>query len=186
MMVNHKPYLDWMQLALDEALAPAQRSELEAHLADCAACAEHWGALIHVAQLLATEPPAAPRAGFTGRFKARLAQRHSRPKEVWGAFALGLGAIGASALVLPIGLGLLWTLVQIVGQPAATAALFNGANVTANMVKVVLEALVILTRSIIVWAVSNPLIWASGISSVALTGVWFYMMRKLNREVSLR
>ncbi len=186
MMVNHKPYLDWMQLALDEALAPPQRAELETHLADCAECAEQWGALIRVTQLLAAEPLAAPRVGFTGRFKARLAQRHSRPKEVWGAFALGLGALGASALVLPLGLGVLWTLAQIAGQPAATAALINSATATSDVLNTFGEALWVAARALGSFALGTPTLWLGALAALALTVVWFVVMGRLVRQGSLR
>ena len=36
--MNHKPFLDWMQAALDGDIASTQRRDLAEHLAACASC----------------------------------------------------------------------------------------------------------------------------------------------------
>lgn len=184
--MNHKPYLDWMQAALDGSLAPDQRSQLDGHLVDCGECQSVWDALVEVDRLFRAEPMAAPRAGFTGRFKARLEQRRSRPKVVWGALALGLGAVGAAALVLPVGVGLLFSFARVVQEPAATAALYSGFNATAGFARTVLEALFIAGGALVEWALVNPLMWAACVGAAAITAMWFYFIRKLVPEVSFR
>src|SRR3972149_9010464 len=103
--MNHKPYLDWRHAAPDAGearLAPDQRAQLDAHLAGCAECQSLWDVLGEADRLFEAAPMAAPRPGFTGRFKARLAQQRSRPRTVWGALALGLGAVGAGAVGLAV------------------------------------------------------------------------------------
>lgn len=177
--MNHKPYLDWMQAAFDGSLAPEQRSQLEGHLVDCGECQSVWDALIEVDRLFKTEPMAAPRPGFTGRFKARLEQRRSRPKAVWGALALGLGAVGAAALVLPVGMGLLFSFARVVQEPAATAALYSGFDATTGFAGTVIDALFIAGRALLEWALVNPLMWAASIGAAAATAMWLYFVRKL-------
>jgi predicted anti-sigma-YlaC factor YlaD len=177
--MTHKLYLDWMQLALDRELPAAQHAQLDEHLAECEQCATVWDALTQVNRLLIAEPLAAPRRGFTARFNARLAQQHTRPHVFWGALALGLGAVGAAALVVPVGLALLWSMVQVVGQPAASAALFSGMSATTNVLTTVAEALFITGRALAQLAVASPLAWAGALIALALTGVWFVMFRRL-------
>src|SRR5262245_25829397 len=115
--MNHKPYHDWMQAVLDGALPPADRRALEEHLAGCDSCQATWASLSSVHRLLKAEPMLAPRAGFSGRFQARLAQRRDRPQARWGAVALGLGAVAASALAVPLGLGVIVSAVSVARQP---------------------------------------------------------------------
>ena len=184
--MTHQPYFDWIHATLDGDLRPEQRRQLEEHLAACAECTTLWEALDEVDRLFKAEPMVAPRSGFTGRFKARLAQQRSRPRMMWGALALGLSAIGAAALVLPLGVGFISSAVRVAQQPAASAALFGGFNATAAFASTIVEALFTLLRVFVSWAVVNPLMWAAGLSALALTGVWLYLMRKLNLEVSFR
>jgi len=187
--MNHKPYLDWMQIALDAGeprLTPDQWSQLEDHLGACGECEAAWAALAEVERLFKAEPMAAPRSGFTSRFKARLAKRHSRPRAMWGALALGLGAVGAAALVIPVGAGMLLASVRAAQEPAATAALFSGVNATTTFASTIGEALLIAGRAVLEWAAANPLVWAASLSGLGVTGLWLYFVRKLVPEVSSR
>ena len=104
--MNHKPFLAAMQAVLDGTVSLAERRDLETHLGTCGSCQADWVALSEVHRLFKAEPMAAPRNGFNGRFKARLAQRRSRPRLICGAVALGLGAVSLAALVVPVVLGL--------------------------------------------------------------------------------
>ncbi len=186
MTLNHKPYLDWMQTALDEPLPPDQQTQLDAHLATCAECAAQWAALTAFERLFSAEPKAAPRAGFTGRFRARLAQRHSRPTTMWGALALGVGAVGAAALVIPAGAAFLLSGFQLAQEPATTLALSSGLTATSAFAAIFSEALLIAGRAILTWAIGNPLVWAATVTGLGVTGLWLYFMRKLIPEVSFQ
>ena len=180
--MNHKPYLDWMHAALDAGearLAPDQQAQFDAHLADCAECQSLWDVLCEADRLFAAAPLAAPRPGFTGRFKARLAQQRSRPKAVWGALVLGLGAVGAAAMVLPVGVGFLFSIVRVAQEPAMTDALYSGFNATASFAGMVLDGLFIAARALGEWALGNPLTWAASLVALAATAMWFYFMRRL-------
>jgi hypothetical protein len=92
-----------------------------------------WVALSEVHRLFKSEPLAAPRSGFNGRFKARLAQRRSRPRLIGGAVALGLGAVGLAALVVPLGLGVLYSVWRVAQQPATALALFASAEAARSV-----------------------------------------------------
>lgn len=182
MTVTHKPYTEWIQLALDGDLPTEQRAELDAHLADCQSCASTWEAMARLERLFTQAPLAAPRPGFTGRFNARLKQQRSQPKALWGALALGFGAIGSAALVLPIGLSALWSLVQLVGQPATSAALFNSASTTTQVALALANALFITGRGLGEWALNTPLVWLVALGALAATAAWLYFMRRLSLQ----
>ncbi len=184
--VNHKPFLAAMQAVLDGTVTIAERRDLETHLTACIACQSDWVALSEVHRLFKAEPLAAPRGGFNGRFKARLAQRRSRPRLIGGAVALGLGAVGLAALVVPLGLGLIYTAWRVVQQPATTLALFASADAAQSVLGTVLAALYIAARSVIEPALANPLAWLAALAALAVTGVWLYLMRTVLPEGRLR
>jgi anti-sigma factor RsiW len=178
----HNPYYAWMQDLLDGALPGPARVQLEAHLSGCQHCQARWNALSAVDRLFEAAPMAAPRAGFSGRFKARVAQRRSRPRLVWGAVALGLGAVGVSAVVVPVGLAFIWSLLRAAQQPATLLALSTSAASTASFANTVLDALVIAGRALLEAGLANPLAWTAAAMALALTGVWLVLLRKLAPE----
>lgn len=181
-MLNHKPYTEWMQLALDGDLRPEQRDQLHGHLAECQACAAAWEGLARLDRLFGQAPLAAPRAGFVGRFNARLQQRRSQPRVMWGALALGFGAVGAAALVLPVGLSALWSLAQLVGQPAASAALWNSASATSEVMLALGGALWVTARALGELALVTPLAWMLAVGALIITIIWIYFMRRLSLQ----
>ncbi len=180
--MNHKPYHEWMQAVLDGAIAPADRRALEAHLADCASCQATWTSLSTVHRLFKAAPLAAPRPGFSGRFQARLAQRRSRPRAVWGALGLGLGAVAASALVVPLGLGAVLAAARTAAQPSTSLALLVSAVAVADFCSALVDALLIAARAVAETVLPNPLAWAAAVLALGLTGVWLYVMHKLVPE----
>lgn len=182
----HKPYHAWMQDLLDGALAAPARRQLEEHLAGCSACQADWAALSAVDRFFKAAPLAAPRPGFGGRFQARLAQRRSRPRLVWGAVALGLGAVGLSAVVVPLGAALIWSLLRAAQQPATLLALTTSATATLGFFETVVDALVIAGRGLLAAAADNPLAWAAAVLALALTAVWLVVMGKLVPQGSAR
>ena len=100
--------------------------------------------------------------------------------------ALGLGAVGLAGLVLPLGLGLLYTLVRAAQQPATTLALFAGAGAVGSLVETIVSALYVAARSVLEPALSNPLAWGGALMALALTGVWLNLMRTVLPEGRLR
>lgn len=182
----HKPYLDWMHAQLDNQLTADETLTLNLHLAECAECQTHWQMLAEMHQLFLAEPPARPRPGFTGRFKARLTQQRARPRAMWGALALGLSAIGAAALVLPAGLSLFFTILQAAQEPAATAAMLTGMRATNDFALTLADALTVIGWALLRAMIGNPLTGVVVVTGLALSGVWLYFMHKLFPEVSFR
>ena len=180
----HKPYQAWMHALLDGALAAPARRQLEEHLAGCLDCQANWAGLSAVYRLFKAEPLVAPRPGFTGRFKARQAQRRSRPRLVWGAVALGAGAVAASAVVVPVGLALIWSLLCVAQQPATLVALNTSAAATLGFANTVLDALLITGRALLEATLSQPLAWVGAVLALGLTVVWLVALRKLVPEGS--
>src|SRR5258708_4986697 len=179
--MNHKPYHDWMNAMLDGAIGPADRRALEAHLATCASCQATWASLSSVHRLFKTAPLAAPRPGFNGRFQARLAQRRSRPHALWGALALGLGAVAISALVVPLGLGAIFSTVRVAQQPATSLALLASASAVFVFLSTLADALYIAASALATVLLPNPLSWAGARLAGALPGVGLYGRRKIAR-----
>ena len=184
--MNHKPYHEWMNAMLDGAIAPADRRALEAHLSTCTSCQATWAALSSVQRLFKGAPLAAPRPGFNGRFQARLAQRRSRPPAIWGALALGLGAVAVSALVVPLGLSVIFSTVRVAEQPATSLALLASASAVFVFLSTLIDALFIAASALAAALLPNPLSWAAALLALALTGVWLYVMRKIAPEVKPR
>jgi hypothetical protein len=188
-MNHHAPYFDWMQTALDEGeahLAPEQRTQLERHLANCLDCQSLWEAFGEVERLFTTAPLAAPQPGFTNRFQARLDSRRkqSRPRVIWGVVALGLGSAGLAALAFPLGIGLLFSTVQVMRQPATGAALYSGLAATADFVSSILNALLITLSALAELALVSPFTWPASLTGLAVVVLWVYFVRKLAPGVS--
>lgn len=175
----HKPYSDWMQLALDGELAQEHRTRLEAHLAECVECAGWWEALNRVEAFFTDPPLARPRAGFTGRFNARLQQQHSQPKTLWGLITLGVGAFSSGALVAGFVLfSLVWPVVHLVGQPAASAALWQSAGAASEVLLTLVDALWVVIRALGEWALQTPLAWLCVVIALGLTLAWVFTIRR--------
>ncbi|MBN1179599.1 MAG: zf-HC2 domain-containing protein [Anaerolineae bacterium] len=94
-----------MMCALDGELGAREQADLEAHVAQCAACRTEWERLHALEQVLRHVPPVAPPVGFAGRVAARVDRRHHHRRVVLGAISLGLG--GMTAAVLLVGPALL-------------------------------------------------------------------------------
>jgi anti-sigma factor RsiW len=184
--MTHKPYHESMQGLLDGDLALADRRALEDHLATCASCQAEMAALSRVHRLFKAAPLAAPRGGFNGRFQARLAQRRARPRALWGALALGFGAVAASAVVVPVGLGAVFSTVRVAQQPATSLALLASVSAVAVFLSTLVDALFIAASALAGVLLPNPLSWAVALLALALTGVWIYVMRRIAPEMRLR
>lgn len=177
----HQPYFDWMQLALDAALLPPQREQLDAHLAECAECAELWQALHGIEALFAAAPLVAPRPGFSGRFQARLQQR-ARPRPVWGLLALGLSVMAMAAVALPVAAGMLWSTAQIAGQPVTTAAVLSSAFALSESFLTVAGALVGAARALSQFVAGTPVGWLAVLGALTATALWVIVLRRLTLQ----
>ena len=94
---------------VDGALEPAERAEVESHLAQCATCRTERDRLAGAIALLARLPPApAPSATFEQRFYARLAAQKEEARKrrgfldriAWRWLAPGLAGVAATVGVV--------------------------------------------------------------------------------------
>ncbi len=88
--MNHRPFEDW--LLDDQPLTPQQARDLQAQVRSCASCAAiaESNLALHVTRRVG------PAAGFTDRFRVRLAKRRTeqRWRQVIGTLILVLGGLG--------------------------------------------------------------------------------------------
>jgi anti-sigma factor RsiW len=93
---------------LEGELGPAERAELETHLAGCAACGEALEAERRLSSQLASLPAVVPAGDFEARFHARLAREEAAPRglRAWLGRLLGprglvaAGGLAAAALAV--------------------------------------------------------------------------------------
>lgn len=96
-------------LYLEGELEPAERAELEAHLATCAACAAALEAERRLSGTLGALPGFQPAADFEARFWARIARERDEPARglsglLTRRLALAFGGIAALALAVVLAL----------------------------------------------------------------------------------
>lgn len=105
--MEHTIYLEKISQWLDHELAPADVTELQAHLSQCPACQETYLAVRRADTLLrrAATVMVEPIPGFTTRFESRLAAyRPGRSWQAWLALSvLLLGSFGVLAAVALLG-----------------------------------------------------------------------------------
>jgi predicted anti-sigma-YlaC factor YlaD len=187
--MNHKPYLNAMQAALDGELPSVQRRELAEHLAACPGCQSTWDALNNAQRLLKAEPLAVPRPGFTGRFRARLAVRHSQARLVWGAVVLGFSALSiviTLAVVGTLALGTVVSAAQAARQPAAVSAFYSSSLAAFTLGTTVARALLTVFDTLAQKVLINPLTWLASLAALAVVAAWGYLVLKLSPEVVLQ
>jgi hypothetical protein len=87
--MNHRPFEDW--LLNEQPLTTEEKRQLQSHLLDCAHCT----ALAEVNLELRSVKLAAPAAGFTQRFQARLAAQRVRERRnrLIGVIILAVGGL---------------------------------------------------------------------------------------------
>ncbi len=150
--MGHQPFETWM--LEEEVLTGEQRQELAAHLMTCTACLELQNALTASSAFLHTISPVSPAAGFTQRWKEKLAlRREAEDKLQIRRFFLPvfIGAlISLGGLIAVMGLtnfsitDLMVPIVAFIGSLfslAGNAQVFLGINLSAP-VSVILWVLV--------------------------------------------
>jgi hypothetical protein len=87
--MNHQPFEDW--LLNDKPITQQQKHELDLHMRTCAYCA----ALAETGMALKSVKKASPKAGFTDRFQARLAERKlaEQRRRLWGSVLFTVGGL---------------------------------------------------------------------------------------------
>lgn len=114
--MNHLPFENW--LLNDIPVTPEQQRQLELHVRDCSYCA----ALAETGRMLKAARLAAPAAGFTARFQARLAERKiaDRRRRLWGSVLFTLGGVALLVWILAP------YLVTFFASPATWISMFVG------------------------------------------------------------
>ena len=187
--MNHKPYLDWMNTALDGDLPSIRRRELTEHLVACASCQATWDALNDMQRQLKAEPMAAPRPGFAGRFRARQAQRRSQARLALGALVLSLGALSTLVIVTMIftlSVGTVFSAAQVARQPTTLAALCSSLGAALTFGNTIAHAIWIVFDAVAEKALFNPFTWLISLAALAIVAAWGYLVLKLNPEVVLQ
>jgi predicted anti-sigma-YlaC factor YlaD len=98
--MNHQPFENW--LFNDDHLLPEEEQALRTHLASCASCRNLDSSWKGVEHRLMHAQMSEPTAGFTGRWKERLAiekERRQRRQSLT-VLTLSLAAAGILALVM--------------------------------------------------------------------------------------
>jgi hypothetical protein len=87
--MDHRPFENW--LLENKSLTASEKQQLQSHLRECPSCV----ALAEVDLALNSARMAAPVAGFTDRFQARLAARKLalRRRNAWGFVILTLSVL---------------------------------------------------------------------------------------------
>lgn len=95
--MNHQPYEIW--ILEEKELNEAEQVELSRHLAGCESCRHLQAGWSEASDALRTRPMAAPRVGFTSRWKASVNERRIREqqRQAWKLF---LSCSGAAAVLL--------------------------------------------------------------------------------------
>ncbi len=176
--MNHQPFETW--IFAQEDLNEADRLALQQHLEACQACRslqEKWESLHEELQAPAM---LAPRAGFTRRWKAGLAEKRLREqrRQAWKVFLTFSGATTAVVLVM-IAYALLtstpaeWvqaamrTVTETVGTYSAVRELTTAwMNLTPLGLNIVIWIALGVTFCILAF------IWVYAIWRTAFAGVW--------------
>ena len=159
--MNHRPFNEW--LLENKPLTAEEKQTLKAHLQSCPACS----ALVEIDLALGSVRQAAPAAGFSERFKVRLAseRRLARQRNTAGFILLVVSVlivlVGiswpllASVLRSPAGLLSSW-LTSLASLWGNLRAILHAGWVVVNVVPSFLWALFIFTAAIssLLWVVS--------------------------------
>lgn len=100
----------WVNDHVDGELAGALRSELDAHMAECASCRKSYEALASAWNTLGELPPVEPSPAFVSRFWTKVAAQDTRK----GSFAAGFKNMFVLQRMVPAALAL--SILLIVGS----------------------------------------------------------------------
>ena len=159
-------------------LTPAQRTELESHLASCSACTELARALIQMEDHLAGAAMVAPAEGFNLRFlsrlKARQRQAHGR------LFGLSVMLITAGVVVLAVLFGgeiISWL------APWVSTGLKSLAEITriSALFSLLGDFTALLVENI-VGGLSPAYLLAGSVAFSGMLGIWILSLYRMNTQ----
>jgi len=183
--MQHDTFTEKISLWFDDELSPAEVTELQHHLAECAACQHSYQALqrvhdlFHAASMQGVEPD----PGFVTRVETRLA--HHRPasrRQIW----LGVG-------VLLLGTLIFFTIGAVIGGAALVGAgsnllqvttLFYGLGLLGETIDKaeLFLSLVGLGVRVALLTMRQPLFWGVVLVAIALAGLWVRLMQQIYRR----
>ena len=126
---DHSPYKEWLHLDLDDALRPAQRSELREHLMGCRSCQIEQHELAALDEFM-IESKIDVRADFHTEIMSslpRAAWESRHPRNWIAAASIVLILILGSGLLIASGSDSLGSTVPVVAAFAAVGELFRSA-----------------------------------------------------------
>lgn len=168
-----------MHVVLDGEAAPDQRAELEAHLLGCGECramyAELQSAEATLTQAAELLPMLAPRAGFSGRFQARLTQQARQPATWIGALVLAGGALATVAVAFAPLLLSVASWLPVAASPAALTVFAGTVETSTRLLSGVGNALFITVRAV----TALPVVWGMALGALAVLGAWLAVIGRL-------
>jgi hypothetical protein len=184
-------FTEKVSLWLDDELSPNEVAELKMHLASCTSCSQLYQAMQQVDALLraAAMTIVAPEPGFSHRFETHLARqqelaqyRPSQPWQIWlavsgllmGAFLIfgawavigGITLATTTTSLFDVGL-LLQQLENFIDSAASARAFFNLGGLFLKVNVIVMR---------------QPLFWVSILIAIAMSGLWFRILRNLSQH----
>jgi predicted anti-sigma-YlaC factor YlaD len=176
---GHEAVRALMHAVLDGDAAPGQRAELDAHLIGCDACratfAELQAAEVTLIRAAEWMPLVGPRAGFLGRFQARLSQRERRPPSWLGALVLAGGALATVVVALVPVLFAIASWLPVAASPAALTVVAGTVETSSRLLGGLGNALLITARAV----AALPVVWGIMLAAGAVVGAWLAVMGRL-------
>lgn len=175
----HDTFTEKLSLWLDNELGPAEVTQLQAHLNECAECSRVYQAMQRFDSMfrVAATHMVEPQTGFSARFEARLVQQQQAKRwQTWAGVAVLLVGSVAMAMLLAIAglllLGLnpnslnLWLVYYWLGT---LGEVVNQARACVNI------------GSALAWVIfitmKQPFFWGYVAVALMMTGLWAWIMR---------
>jgi len=166
--MSHQPFESW--LFEEQALEESEGEALRQHLFECEACRSLSEAWDDLGGLLRASGLAAPTVGFSGRWRARLAQdrERRRRRQAWWVLGLTAGSGLAASLALAL------QAAALLRSPALLAVRFvEGVSAFAADVFLLREAIASVAESLPSFLTSSWPLVSLGVL-VLLGGVWAF------------
>lgn len=169
----------WMSLALDGMLDVEEQSQLDRHLATCAACQQEWVAMQQVSVLFEQAPMIGPPLGFATRVERRLAEKTKKRRRMFSGVAvltssLSLAGVTVAAVLMIVLGALAWrwlgTLPSVQQGTSAVSHLASGMGLVGKGASFFLGDLLL--------RYGPPLVLVLGIGLMVLIGVWVWVFVK--------
>jgi len=140
---------EWMSLKLDRRLPADLERELQAHLANCPACAEEWSTWQEIANLFEGAPLAEPPEDLAARVLLRLEARPHWSALLCSLLALLAGLVAISALFLAPWAQACSLALRVILTPGALGAISHAVADVVRPLALAAEAVRIAVRAVV-------------------------------------